>query len=156
MRRKDREVLDLNEIMKIVGKCEVVRLGMVDNGVPYIVPLNFGYELRGETLTLYFHSALQGRKIGILKANPSACFEMDCSCKIIKEETPCEWSAEYESVIGYGNISFIENADERKSALDAVMRRYGFEGVLEYNEAVFQRTSLYKLVVDSMTCKRKV
>ena len=44
MRRKDREVKDLNTIKEIISKCEVVRLAMCEDNIPYIVPLNYGYE----------------------------------------------------------------------------------------------------------------
>jgi len=54
MRRKDREVTDLSEIMK---NCDVCRLALNDDGFPYILPLNFGMAVNGEKITLYFHSA---------------------------------------------------------------------------------------------------
>lgn len=63
MRKNDREVTELTEIMGIIKKCVVCRLGMVDDGTPYIVPLNFGYEFDGAALTLYFHCAKEGRRI---------------------------------------------------------------------------------------------
>ncbi|MDP4094583.1 MAG: pyridoxamine 5'-phosphate oxidase family protein, partial [Bacillota bacterium] len=38
MRRKDREVSDINEIENIIEKCKVCHLAMVDKGLPYVVP----------------------------------------------------------------------------------------------------------------------
>ena len=46
MRRKDREVTGFSEIMKIVEQCEIVHLGLSDGDYPYIVPMNFAYEVR--------------------------------------------------------------------------------------------------------------
>ena len=66
MRRKDREVKDYPEIIKIIDACDCCRLGFVDDKEGYIVPLNFGYETNGSDLTLYFHSAKEGRKIEML------------------------------------------------------------------------------------------
>ena len=43
MRRKDKEILDKKEIESIIKKAGVCRLGLSDNNIPYIVPLNFGY-----------------------------------------------------------------------------------------------------------------
>lgn len=43
MRRKDREVTDLNQIFEIVHNCCVAYVGMVKNGKPYVAALNFGY-----------------------------------------------------------------------------------------------------------------
>ena len=50
MRRKDREITGLAEIMEILSRCQVCRLGMCQKGMPYVVPLNFGVEREGERL----------------------------------------------------------------------------------------------------------
>ena len=44
MRRKDREVTDEKKIMEIISQCYCCRLGFIDKGAVYIVPLNFGFE----------------------------------------------------------------------------------------------------------------
>ena len=63
MRRKDREITSFDEQLKIIDQCDVVRLGLVDDdGYPYILPLNFGYEVIDDDLVLYFHGALEGYK----------------------------------------------------------------------------------------------
>ena len=62
MRRKDRQITDLEQIMAMVKACKVIHIGMVDaDGKPYVVALNFGAELQGQELVLYFHSALEGK-----------------------------------------------------------------------------------------------
>ncbi|MBD9243128.1 MAG: pyridoxamine 5'-phosphate oxidase family protein, partial [Clostridiales bacterium] len=43
MRRSDREITDLGEILSIINDCKVIHLAMVDDGEPYLLPLNFGY-----------------------------------------------------------------------------------------------------------------
>ena len=42
MRRADREVKDVNEMIEIMKRCDVCRLALNDEGYPYILPLNFG------------------------------------------------------------------------------------------------------------------
>lgn len=44
MRRKDREVTELEAVKEIIRQCDVLRLGLVDGDYPYIVPMNFGWE----------------------------------------------------------------------------------------------------------------
>jgi nitroimidazol reductase NimA-like FMN-containing flavoprotein (pyridoxamine 5'-phosphate oxidase superfamily) len=66
MRRKDREVTDMNEIIEIIKKCDVCRLAFFDKEYPYIVPLNFGYSYDGAKLELYFHGANAGKKLELL------------------------------------------------------------------------------------------
>ena len=156
MRRRDREVTDFGEIMDIVSRCEIVRLGLVDDGVPYIVPMSFGYAVEGEQVTFVFHSALVGRKIDIINKNPYACFELDCSFQITKNEAPCKWGAQHESVIGYGDITLISDHDEKKAAMDLIMKRYGFEGEPIYGPHMFSRTALYKLTVSEIAGKRNI
>ena len=45
LRRYDREITNLNEIEKILEKAEILHLGLLDEGYPYVVPLHYGYEL---------------------------------------------------------------------------------------------------------------
>ena len=122
MRRKDREVAELPEIQKIMDKCKVMRIAMIDDGEPYIVPLNFGYCNRDGKIFLYFHSALQGRKIDILKENPRICFEMDCEHKLLEDEIACKNGFFFESVIGTGTVTFAASAQEKVEAFDYIMK----------------------------------
>ena len=82
MRRKDREVSNTEDIKHIIEKCKVCHLAMVDKGLPYVVPLNFGYIVDGNSLTLFFHSAKTGRKLDIFNENNAVCFEMVCEGKL--------------------------------------------------------------------------
>ena len=79
MRRKDREVADLEGQLAILEQCPVCRVAINDpaSGVPYLVPLNFGMAAGPQSLTLYFHSGLKGKKIDALRADPRVCFELD-------------------------------------------------------------------------------
>lgn len=122
MRRKDREISNLDEIEGIISKCKVCHLAMVDKGLPYVVPLSFGYTVEENTLTLYFHSAKTGRKLDILKENNNVCFEMACEGKLGHVENPCNSGYFFESVLGFGKVAFIEGLDEKCKALTLLMR----------------------------------
>ena len=54
MRRKDREVADLEGQLAILEQCPVCRVAINDpaSGVPYLVPLNFGMVAGPQSLTL--------------------------------------------------------------------------------------------------------
>ena len=45
MTRREREVTDIGEIIKILDNAKVLHLGMVDGDEPYVVPMNYGYTL---------------------------------------------------------------------------------------------------------------
>lgn len=151
MRRSEREIRDENEIVDILEKGLVCRLGLCDGQQPYIVPLNYGYRDR----RLYFHCAREGRKIDILKRNDRVCIEVDSDARIIRGETPCRWTAKYMSVIGFGRARIIDDEKEKKAGLDIIMAHYGGSGG-DYDEKSLQRTSLIEVVLESMTGKQSL
>lgn len=133
MRRQDRAVIGLENILSILDKCEIMRLGLSVDDKPYIVPMCFAYELADGDVSIYFHCAAEGRKISMIAQNNNVCFEADCSYKTLKAEDACEWSAEYESVIGEGIASVVIDEGRKIHALDLLMERYGFEGKPHYS-----------------------
>ncbi|VEA40897.1 putative 5-nitroimidazole antibiotic resistance [Salmonella enterica subsp. enterica] len=54
MSNPEREVTDIAEILAILSKHEVCRIGFNDNLCPYVVPVNFGYEYQKRTLDILF------------------------------------------------------------------------------------------------------
>ena len=131
MRRKEKEIIDKSEIESIIRKSMVCRLGLADNGRPYVVPLCFGYD----NGALFFHSAKEGRKIEILKKNNQVCFEFDIAPEIKTGKTACAWGMKYQSVIGFGKTLFVEDPDERRKALDVIMRQYA-DGDFGYTKKI--------------------
>lgn len=153
MRRKDREVTDINVIENIIKKAVCCRLGFNDNGEVYIVPLNFGYKKEDNKFVFYFHSACKGRKIDIIKTEPYAGFELDCECKITEGETPCSYSAKYESIIGNGHISIVEKTEEKKEGLKLIMKHYTGRENWEFKDEMVEKVCVFKLAAHKMSCK---
>lgn len=153
MRKSAREIKEIDEILEILKKCDVCRIGFIDDDYPYIVPMSFGYSYY-KKLTLYFHCALVGKKLDIINKNNNVCFECDCSHELITGEEACQYSMNYESLIGFGKISIIKDEVERIFALNCLMKQYGREENLEYNSEVMARTTMLKIEVESFTGKR--
>ena len=136
MRKKEFEITDFSEIEEILDRAEVCRLGLADGGVPYIVPMNFGYRDR----TLYFHTGHAGKKIDIIRKNSTVCFEVEIDAALIRSDTACGWGMAYRSVLGTGTARFIEDAAGRKEALDIIMAHYDDSKEWEYREASFRES----------------
>lgn len=70
MRRKDRE-RDRGFALEVIDSCEYGVAAMTDqeNGMPYCIPLSMVRD--GEVL--YFHCALEGRKLELLRRNSRVC-----------------------------------------------------------------------------------
>jgi nitroimidazol reductase NimA-like FMN-containing flavoprotein (pyridoxamine 5'-phosphate oxidase superfamily) len=62
MRRKDKEITNIEDKINIIDQCKVCRLGLSENNKPYIIPLNYGYSFENNMLTLFFHSAKEERR----------------------------------------------------------------------------------------------
>ena len=83
MRRSDREVTDIDQIMEIVDQAKILHLGMFAEGYPYVVPLHYGYEYENGVLTFYLHSAGEGRKMDLIRANPNVCVELEANVELV-------------------------------------------------------------------------
>ena len=53
MRRSDKEITEFAEKLKVLDRCDVIRLGMVDDGKAYVVPVNFGYNVENGQISIY-------------------------------------------------------------------------------------------------------
>ena len=84
MRRKDREVTELETVKEIIRQCDVLRLGLADGDYPYIVPMNFGWEEKEGRLYFYLHGAAEGRKAELLRQNGACSFQMDCGHRVVQ------------------------------------------------------------------------
>jgi len=149
MRRKDQEINDIGAIEDIIRKGQVCRLALSENERPYIVPLCFGYKDNN----LYFHTALEGKKIDILRKNNNVCFEIDIDQELVKGKKACNCSMKYRSVIGFGKAELIEDIDSKRKAFNIIMQNY-LEGFFKYPEESIQNTVIIKVEIESMTGKK--
>lgn len=150
MRRAEREIKDRETIEEIIRKATVCRLGLCDGGMPYVVPLSFGYEDN----RLYFHSAPEGRKIEVIKANPNVCFEVDLAEEYVDAEVPCGWTLKYRSVIGFGTAHLLETVEDKKRALDVILAHYS-DGKYEYPPGALDKVAVVRVDIDNMTGKQE-
>jgi nitroimidazol reductase NimA-like FMN-containing flavoprotein (pyridoxamine 5'-phosphate oxidase superfamily) len=151
MRRKDKEITDNLVIESILNESEICRLGLVENGEPYIVPVNFAYS----NGALYIHSAMQGRKIEVIKGNNRAAFEMEAHASIKTGPKPCDWTARYRSLMGKGTIEIETDLELKKNALDLIMKKYGWGNEeLIYDAPLLARVCILKVNIESLSAKQ--
>ena len=104
MRRTDRELTGISELRAILDQCDAMRIAGQDAEGFFIFPVNFGYTVEGDKLTLYFHSATEGRKARAFAQGCEIAFEMDCGHKLRTADTACGHSFTYRSVMGTGQV----------------------------------------------------
>ena len=95
-----------------------------DAGVPYVIPLSFGYSLEGGVLELYFHCAHVGKKLDCIRKNPNVAFSMCVENRIeIHEDVYCKSGRFYASVVGQGKAEIVEDSAEKCRGLSLLMER---------------------------------
>lgn len=158
MRRKDREITNREEMRGIIKKALFCNVAMCRDNIPYLVPMNFGFD--GQHF--YLHSAPEGLKVDILKENPKVCIEITQDLKINQSEDVCKTSMIYSSVIIFGRIEFLSDRRERIKALSCIVEQlYGDSAVAKEKEWVFNEHNLNKLAIlkvhiEQITGKRSV
>ena len=155
MRRKDREVTDHRQMERIIEKAKVVHVGMIDGGAPYVVPLQYGYVFNDGTLTLYLHSAKEGRKIDCIKKNPNVFIELETDIALISGgPVPCKYSSAYASVMGDGTAEIVENVKEKVFGLERIMKTQTSRD-FTVSERMTEAVSVIKISVPHVTAKSR-
>ena len=153
MRRKDREITDSARIGEIIAKCKICRIGFNDRGRVYIVPLNFGYSESAGERVFYFHSAKEGRKLDLAVSSPEVGFELDTGFELWTGETACEFSALYESIIGSGRVSIVDDPAEKELALRRLMYQNTGSEDWSFDDAALAAVCIIKLTVTELSAK---
>lgn len=149
MRRIDRAVSEA-EARTLLASAEYGVLSMASTDAePYGIPLNFALE--GDYL--YFHCALEGKKIDLLNQNPRVSI-----CAVGKTELiPSGFSTKYESVIATGTVERVEGDDKRKGLM-LLIEKYSPQYVPEgkaYIEKLFDATAVFRIRIDGVTGKAR-
>lgn len=142
---KNRKLTLQADIEAIIQKCDACTLAMVDaDGLPYAVPMNFGYKNQ----QLFLHSGPEGKKIELLKKNPQVCitFSADHFLRHQNAEVACSYSMKYRSVLIFGEIHFIEDITEKQAALDIIMAHYT-ENSVKYSQPALKNVCVMQVKI---------
>jgi Predicted flavin-nucleotide-binding protein len=151
MRRADKEITDPDELHRILDEALVLHLGMVDDGRPYVVPLNFARE--GDELWL--HCASEGRKLDCLRRQPSVCVEVERLIQITSGPTACgNWTSHFESVIGFGTATVLSDDEHKVHAMQTIMGKYSGRQDWEFSPETLAKIVIVRVNLESLTGKR--
>ena len=120
--KREQLVTDRDQILHILDTGKVLHLGLAVDNEPYVVPMNYGYIMEGEKLVVYLHSALRGKKLDMIRANPNVFFEIDCDLMPFEGKVPCQYGLVYSSIMGRGEAALVEDVEEKKQAMTLLMK----------------------------------
>lgn len=155
MRRKDREVTNIIEILQIIEKAKVLHLALFDADYPYIVPLHYGYEYTEGILIFYMHCAKEGHKLDLIRSKPNVCIEVESDVELVSGgDVACKYGASFASVIGRGRAELTEDVQEKIRGLSLFMKNQtGRE--FNINEEMASTVEVIKVVISEFTAKSR-
>lgn len=154
MTRRERQITDPATVCHILDMSKIVHVGMVDGDMPYVVPMNYGYTLEGEKLTLYLHGARRGRKLDILRAAPKVFFEMECDVQPFTGAVACKYGMVYKSLMGWGKAVIVEDVAEKQRSLTLLMQTQTGED-FSFTERLAEAVGVIRIDVEGYTAKHR-
>ena len=155
MRRKDRQITEIEAIRAILDKAQVLHLAMIDGDRPYVVPLHYGYTLTDGRLTLYLHSAKEGRKLDVLQKNARVAFVLETDVSLVSGgDLPCKYGAAYASVMGEGRATILTDPVEKTDALTMLMKTQTGRNFY-ITEAMTDTVAVLRIDVEAFTAKAR-
>ena len=146
MSKKDRIVTDENIKIETLKSMDIIRLGLVDNGLSYIVPVNFAYYDNA----IYFHTGLNGRKIPLLKNAGKISFQADRFDGLKTHDTACGHSSYFTSVYGEGIPVFLETKEDKYFGLDLLMEKYTEKKWKDFPEKILNITNVIRINITKL------
>lgn len=154
VRRQNRVLDDEIRITELLQNSEYgfLNLGTAENGYGYGIPISYAYD--AETKSLYYHCALEGQKLDILKLNNKVSF---CVVGVTKPIAN-QFTTLFESVIVFGKAIIELSDDEKRKGLRLLVKKYsqGYEELGEkYMDKSWNRTFVFKVEIEHITAKAK-
>ena len=154
MTKRERQVTDPAQILHILDTAKVVHLGLSVNDEPYVVPMNYGYVMEEGRLTLYIHSAVRGKKLDMIQANPHVFFEIDCDLMPFEGRVPCQYGLVYSSIMGRGQAQILEDVEEKKQAMTLLMKTQTGKD-FTFEDRLVSIVSVIRIDVSEYTAKHR-
>lgn len=80
-------------------------------------------------------------------------FEIDGKYKLLESELACDFSAAFQSVIGTGTLHIVEDKEEKRRGLNAVMKQATQKAEWDYNDRMLEAVAVFRIDVDKISCK---
>ena len=154
MTKRERQITDPEQIRHILDTAKVLHLGLAVDNEPYVVPMNYGYTEEDGKLVLYLHSALKGRKLDMMAANPNVFFELECDRMPFEGTLPCQYGMVYSSVMGRGKARIVEDVEEKMKAMSILMKTQTGED-FTFNEKLVSIVAVIRIDVEEHTAKHR-
>ena len=154
MTKRELQITDENQILSILDTAKVLHLGLCVDNEPYVVPMNYGYTMEDGKLVIYLHSAVRGKKLDMIRANPKVFFEMDCDRTPFEGKKPCQYGLAYSSIMGRGTARIVEDVEEKIRAMSVLMKTQTGKD-FSFDEKLVSIVAVIRIDVSEYTAKHR-
>ena len=153
LRRSDKEWNDPHEIEQVLASVRIMTVACCLEDEPYLFTVDFAWE--PQTRQLWFHSASEGRKMDILKANPRVCVTVVEDRGYLEGE--CDHA--YRSLILEGKAQVVTDLAEKRHGLELLVRKHEPQpetvlARLAGDEESVRNIAIVRITVDAMSGKQ--
>lgn len=149
--RRNRQILTQSECEAMLTTCTNGVLAVAgDDDYPYAVPLSYVYRDN----KIFFHCAKTGHKLDAIARNEKVSFCVVGQDLIVPEKyTTC-----YRSVIAFGRARQLEDAAEKRAALELLAEKYSpqVEDRAKEIDQQFAHVCMVEIAIDHMTGKEAI
>lgn len=151
IRRKEKAITETSKMKEILSNAKYITIAMCNNDEPYLVTLSHGYD--PDSNVIYFHCANEGKKIDFIKKNNVIWGQ----ALIDKGYVPGKCDHLYATTQFRGKVSFINDFEEKRSALISMLRKLedNPEAVIneQITEKAVKRVCIGKIIIEHMSGK---
>ncbi|MEA1994492.1 MAG: pyridoxamine 5'-phosphate oxidase family protein [Euryarchaeota archaeon] len=153
MQKKEREITARHTLHEILIQGKYATISLCRENEPYVVTLSYGYDEKKNAL--YFHTALKGLKLEIIRQNPRACGT------VIEDRGYLEGRCAhaYRSVVFQGKMRIVQNLEEKKHAMSVLLNHLEEdpEPIKERNlrkDEAYDNIGILRLDIEEITGKK--
>ena len=151
--RREKQALNPDQCAVVLRRGTSGVLALSDReDYPYALPISYVFD--GEKL--YFHSAVTGHKLEVIRKNPKASF-----CVIDQDDiVPEKFTTYFRSVIAFGTIRILQEEEEKRLAIEKLAEKYSPKETVESREkeirSEWPRLCMLEMTIDHLTGKEAI
>jgi uncharacterized protein len=136
----------------VLRRAEVGHLAMAGDGWPYLVPLCFAFDGKA----IHFHCG-GGLTASMLAMDDRVCFAASTNTEVVRGLAPCDDTMAYESVLAFGRVRLLADAEEREAGLRKVVVKYDQSAQdKDFHPKHFDAVLVYRLEIEALTYRHRL
>ncbi|MGO9321102.1 MAG: pyridoxamine 5'-phosphate oxidase family protein [Solirubrobacteraceae bacterium] len=151
-RKRERASYDRSVIDAILDEALIAHLGIVDDGQPFVIPTL--HARSGDVV--YCHGSTASRTLCALASGAPACLTVSLIDGLVLARSAMHHSANYRSAMLIGRAAIVEDLEEKRAALRAVVEHIvpgRWDDVRPPTENELKATSVLALPIDEASAK---